>query len=723
MNGDLLPAVAAATGGSALISGIWAYERTQTSKMRASRKQFGLRFPSLADGLRAKAALAGLAGLSSDNELILELKATAEGIRFGIQVPESVRASSLATLAGAMPGLRTPDAPTQAGRAAIAVKVFIPTPTVFTSGDPDGAERTLLGGLAGLDESETVVLRWALRPGPPPELHGAEPLDRRTRAIHQAWRQKTLLGGGFQVAGLVLVRGATITRARALAAHVTSAIRSRRGGVGSPRMTFERGRRGLASLPRVTRTSGWLNTAELLPLLGWPLGDELIPGVEVGLSRELAVPTEIPHQGRKLFIGRDARGERPVALSPDAARHHMTVVGPSGVGKSVLLARSILEDIRHGFGGAVIDPKADLIETVLNRVGPADADRVVVLDPAASRIPGVAVLKGGDPDLRAEALTGALRSAFPAEAWGIRTDYYLRLGIRTLAGVREATLADIGRLFFEEPFRRDAVSQLRDPFLIAAWQSYESLSAGSQAEHLQAPMARVMALLSRPKVRAILAAPDPQLDVAKLLRERRWLLVSLAPGTLGESGAAIVGAALMYVIWSAIEARVTLEPAKRHPVFLYVDELATLTNGLPFSFEQLAERARGLGAGLTVALQTLSRIPEPTRSAVLVNAATFITFRATEDTQRLARQLPGLTEADVMALGRFEVAARIGTGTGSAVATTTGRTEALPAETGQAAAIRLRSTERYGRAPEEPQPRDDRADAETGSLGRTRRAK
>jgi site-specific DNA recombinase len=140
-------------------------------------------------------------------------------------------------------------------------------------------------------------------------------------------------------------------------------------------------------------------------------------------------------------------------------------------------------------------------------------------------------------------------------------------------------------------------------------------------------MARVMTLLSRPRVRAVLASPEPKLDIAQLFRERKWLLVSLAPGAISEAGAALVGAALMYSIWSAIEARVLVAPEKRHPIFLYVDELATVTNGLPFGFELLAERARGLGAGLTVAFQTIGRIGEPTRSALLGNVATFIAFR------------------------------------------------------------------------------------------------
>jgi hypothetical protein len=321
----------------------------------------------------------------------------------------------------------------------------------------------------------------------------------------------------------------------------------------------------------------------------------------------------------------------------------------------------------------VIDPKADLIDTILDRVKPEHAERIVVLDPGdASRpTPGIAVLSGGDPDARADVLTGTLKAIFGA-AWGVRSDFYGRLAIRTLSEVPDATLADMGRLFYEEPYRHAAVARLRDPFLISSWQAYASLSDAAKAEHVQAPMARVLTLLSRPKVRAVLANPEPKLDIAQLFRERKWLLVSLAPGVLSEAGATLVGAAVMYAVWSAIEARVVLPPEKRSPIFLYVDELASLTNGLPFGFELLAERARGLGAGLTVALQTLGRIGEPTQSALVGNLATMITFRAgAKEAPRLAMEFPGLSAADLQALGRFEMAARVGTGSGSAVSVVT----------------------------------------------------
>jgi hypothetical protein len=502
----------------------------------------------------------------------------------------------------------------------------------------------------------------------------------------------------MSAAGLVLIHAATGARAQGLARHVESIVRSRRGLSGGVRITSERGNRNLGSLPRTTRTSGWLSSSELLGLIGWPLGSDVPAGVDVGSSRELLVPRSVKAEGRRLFTGRDRSGDRAVALSVDAARRHLAIVGPTGVGKSALLANCVLSDVASGYSGVVIDPKGpDLINSILDRVGPEDADRIAVLDPGdLASIPGVSVLTGGDPDLRAEVLTGALRSIF-ADVWSVRSDYYARLGLRTLSEVPNATLADLGRLFFEPGFRRAAVGRLSDPFLMSAWQHYErGLSGGARAEHVQAPMARVMALLNMPRVRAVLASPDPKLDLPRLLAARKWLLVSLSPGQLGEGPTRFIAAALVYVVWSAIEARSALPLEKRSPTALYVDELASLTAGVPFSFELLAERARGLGAALAVSMQTVGRIPEPTRSSLLGNVATLISFRAAaDDAARLARELPGIDARDLMALGAFEVAARVASGVGSAVTVVTGRTEPLPEPTGVAREIRQRSARTY----------------------------
>jgi hypothetical protein len=419
LNGDLIPAIVAATGGSAMLGGIWLYEHRRDEAMRANRARLGLRFPIGLEPLRAFAALDGLSGLPLSTELVAEVVAGEGLIAHFLWVPQSVQASVCSTMTGVIPSLRITEAPPSPNETAtVALKVFVPTPSVLSTENAAAASRTLLSGLANLRAGETVVLRWALRPRSARACREPESPSAREREIGRAWRRKTGMPG-FTTSGLVLIRSPKPGRARELASHIESVLRSRRGLTGGVRVTRERGNRTLASQPRTTRTSGWLSTSELLALTGWPLGpDVAVPGVEVGASRELLAPRYVPREGRRLFIGRDANGARPVALDAPGALHHMAVVGPSGVGKSVLLARAVLSDIGHGYAGVVIDPKSDLIETILARVKPEQAGQLVVLDAGdGSRpVPGIDVLHGGDPDARADVLTRTFKSMFPD--WG-----------------------------------------------------------------------------------------------------------------------------------------------------------------------------------------------------------------------------------------------------------------------------------------------------------------
>jgi hypothetical protein len=714
MNTELLSLVAVGGSGSAMLAGIGARERAQAERMRASRVRLSTRYPVNLEAAQISAAWEGLAGLPYTAELVTELVAREGSITHSLLVPETARASVRAILTGVIPSLRLADAPpSPSDPATLSLRLFVPT-SILKADNVVSASRSLLTGLSGLRRGETVVIRWALSPGSAPSRRQVAEPTPREREIARAWGSKAATPG-FRVAGLVLIKAGTISRARELATHIENLLRSRRGVLGGIRATSDRGGRSLAALPKVRRSSGWLSVAEITPLLGLPLG-EAVPGVEVGASRELLVPRHVARVGRRLFVGRDADGARPVALSPEAASHHMAVVGPSGVGKSVLLANSILSDIEAGRGGVVIDPKGDMLDLVLDRIAPEspEAHRIMVLDAGddSRAIPGIDVLRGGDLDARADTLIRTFKAMFPD--WGIRSEVFGRLGIRTLSEIPGSTLMDLGQLFADEGYRRAAVAKLSDGFLRQSWAHYESLSPAAKVDVVQAPLARVAALLSRPRVRAVVASAEPKIDVAQLLADKRFLLVSLAPGVLGEA-APLIGSAVMLATWNAIEARVAIAPERRHLVSVYIDELATVVNGLPSDMELVAERARGLGASLTVALQTFGRVPEPARSALLGNLATLISFRAgaTEATA-IARELPGISPDDLKALGRFEVAARVGTGAGSAVSVITGCTEPLPPATGQAAAIRDRSARLYGSAPTEPATDHEQSDDSDG---------
>jgi Type IV secretion-system coupling protein DNA-binding domain len=694
--------VAAGGIGSAMIAGIAAHEFRRDQLMRAGRIRLAARFPIGLEPVAALAALDGLAGLPYTTELVAEVVAGEDSIAHFLWVPGAVRASVCSTMTGVIPSLRiTEAAPSPDEGATLALRLVIPTPSVLSGDNAVAAVRALLSGMVGLRRGEQLILRWALRPGSARAWQGPENPSERQREIAKKWRHKTG-APGFATSGLVLIRASKMSRARELGSHIESTLRSRHQ-IGGVRVTRERGSRTLASMPRTTRTSGWLSTPELLALTGWPLGaDMAVPGVEVGAARMLPVPSGVPRQGRRVCIGRDGSGaERPVALSADAARLHMAVVSPTGGGKSNLLMRCILDDLAQGYGGVLLDPKNDLVSDLLDRIPPEHADRVVVLDPSApGPVPGLDLLGSGDPDVRADVVLSALKGIYK-DAWGVRIDSYLRLGLRTLAELPNPLLSDWMGLYTDRNLRRRAVARLHDPILAAQWRTYEeSLSAAEQFQHIAPALGRITSLLARPALRNIINQPKPKLSIPRLLAQRKWLLVALSPSALGESANDLLSAIVGYLVWTAIEQRVSLPAQQRRPVFFYCDELHSLH--LPVGLEVFLERSRGLGCGVVASMQGLGRLSDSVRNSLLVNAGSLIALKATghDEAARIARELPGLQASDIMGLRRFECAARVNTGgLGGGTAVITGRTEGPPPVTGQAAVIRALSAERYGTDP------------------------
>jgi hypothetical protein len=157
-----------------------------------------------------------------------------------------------------------------------------------------------------------------------------------------------------------------------------------------------------------------------------------------------------------------------------------------------------------------------------------------------------------------------------------------------------------------------------------------------------------------------------------------------------------------------------------------LDELQNLTN-LPVSLEVFFERLRSLNCAVVAATQAAGRLPEGLRQALFANVGSLLAWRSgADEAARLSRELAPFTAADLMALGRFEVAARVSTGSLGSSAILTGHTEPLPPATGQAGRIRRLSAERYGRAPKEIEEalrrRSTSESRENTGFGRTGRA-
>jgi YD repeat-containing protein len=700
MNAAVDPAILALglTGGSAGLGAIYLTERRREARMLDGRVRHDVVFPVGATEAQAAAALSDLAGAGPDNEFVLELRATGEAISHHLHVPAEATAAEH-QIAAAIPGTRIePSGPDEMARtlSTLALRIYVPSSALLRTDNAESAIRGLLRPLALLTPDEEVRLYVALRPADA-RLPEGEPKTPADRDHHRRLRQR-LTEPTFAVGLLAVARTESRPRSRALLDGIAQSLRSRLLEGRRMRFTYDASGRRLGATPRSSRRAATVTGREAVALTTWPLGSEVIPRVSLGALREIPVPDVVAREGVQLLIGRDHTGDRPVCLNPAAQRLHTLIIGPTGSGKSTLIARMVLDSIAAGQAGMVIDPKeGSLVQAIIDRVPDEHRDRIVVLDPAERRAPiGVDLFASGDADLRAEAITATLRAIYaPMGAFGVRSETYIALAIRSLAVLENPSLLLIGRLFTDARLRQLVVSRLDDPVLQMAWAAFSDMTPEAQREIVAAPLNRLMGILQRPTVRNTLAQPRPALNLEELWNRRGFLLVDLAPGATGEGPARLSASILGFLAWSSLEARAVIPEHERIPTNLVLDELQALSE-LPFSIERLAERSRAFGGQLLLATQAASRLPKPLSDAILGNFATVVSFKANATEARLAREFPGLEPQDLMALPVYGVAGRVATGAGTGTVTLTGRTEPLPRVTGNGSYIRERSAEQYG---------------------------
>ena len=184
--------------------------------------------PLFGRSAQAKVALAAISGISGQMECVFEVVATGDGVRHALLVPRAVREPVASALVGAMPGLHLSDGTPPEDGEAVALAVGVRALAVLSSDAPEGT-LPVLAALA-LAPGEQVLVRLAISADSPPAPHAGERRSRADKDAERSWRDKTTLPT-FRVQGLILVRAARPARARALAEHVASLIRSRRRAV------------------------------------------------------------------------------------------------------------------------------------------------------------------------------------------------------------------------------------------------------------------------------------------------------------------------------------------------------------------------------------------------------------------------------------------------------------------------------------------------------------
>jgi hypothetical protein len=505
---------------------------------------------------------------------------------------------------------------------------------------------------AGVPTSRTLRLHELLLPGPSPKRPTLDPTvspDVRAvleKASHPLYRCLVRLS----------VRGTDQRVARGRMHALAGAFAAYEGRVGLRRRRVLGAERKLRL--RTLGHGGYLLSIPELAALAHLPAERALPGLLRAGARSISPPPGLPADGKPLGV--TARGA-PVVLAVADARYHLHLLGPTGVGKSTLIARLVLEDLDAGRGAVVIDPKGDLVEEILARIPNGREPSVDVFDPLDPEPPGLNVLEGADHDLVVDQLVGIFRRVYE-RFWGPRTDDILRAGLLTLLETGTgATLADVPRLLTDAHWREQLLDELDDPVgLEPFWDWYAGLGEAMRAQTTGPVLNKLRAFLLRRPVRAIVGQQNSTIDVARCLDEGRLLLVRVPKGTLGEDTSRLLGSFVVARVWQAALARAGRPEHARADCALYVDEVHNYLN-LPTPLEEMLAEARGYRLSLCLAHQHLGQLPKEMREALAANARTKLYFQLSpQDAQTLGKEVePELAAHDLAHLPRYTAAVRL----------------------------------------------------------------
>ena len=389
-----------------------------------------------------------------------------------------------------------------------------------------------------------------------------------------------------------------------------------------------------------------------------------------------------------------------MALSAADACKHLHIVGPTGVGKTVLMGNLVHQAIADGAGVIVMERKGDLFARALDAV-PADRlDDVIIVDALDTHPVGYNLLSEGDPRIAVEEICQLFEYLYPDMRRGIWARAALHRGLSTLITRPGMTFIDLvpllspnARSDVEQQWRDELIAEVQDPELARFWQRFDDLSSAQQENYAAPILDRVWQLNERPEIRNIIGQSESSFSMRSAIRSRKMVLVNLAG--LGVETGRLAGTLLLNAIWSAVHGGAA-NPAR--PTYLFLDEFQDFLN-LPVDAESLLVQARSFGLSLVLAHQHLDQLPDSIRSAVLANARSKVVFQTTFDDARIfAREFGrAVSDEDFMNLGPYEVFCRFATSDGIS-APVSGVTLPPAEPKGLAKEVRRRSRERYGRA-------------------------
>jgi hypothetical protein len=350
----------------------------------------------------------------------------------------------------------------------------------------------------------------------------------------------------------------------------------------------------------------------------------------------------------------------PIRFADEDRLRHMYMIGKTGVGKSTLFANMCLQDILNHHGTCFIDPHGESVSWLLEHIPQNRLEDVILFDPANTETPlGLNLLEANteqEKNFLVSELIQIFYKLFDPGKTGIigpQFEHWLRNAALTIMADPEGgSLLEIPKLFVDKNFERYKRKFVTDRSVAEFWDLQMAKTADfHRSEMLNYFSSKFGSFMSSSLMRNILGQTKSSLVFEDIIAEEKILLVDLSKGKIGELNSFCLGLILMSKLSAAILKRASIEPEKRYPFYLYVDEFQNMTTD---TFASMLSESRKYGLGVHLTNQYFAQLPVTIQNAILGNAGTLLTFQiGTEDAERLEREFAPLTKNDLMGLDKF----------------------------------------------------------------------
>ena len=290
-------------------------------------------------------------------------------------------------------------------------------------------------------------------------------------------------------------------------------------------------------------------------------------------------------------------------------------------------------------------------------------DRVRLIDLSdETRSPGINLLDTrvfADRDRTADSVVRVAKGLW--EQWGPRMQSILEQTVKTLHEANEQmeaeqqyTILDGLKLLSDDPFRKDVLKKVSDPYLLEWWaRDFGSWHRQYKAEALAPVQTRLSYYASSKPARAILGQRRSTIDLRRTVHEGGVLLVSTSQGVVGRDVAALVGASIVNLVDAVIREQGSLPLNRRRGALVVVDEMQSMPG---VDYESMLSELGKFGASFVLATQSLAKLDDLSRTmrdTLLANVGCLAVFQvAGNDARTLVWELgkDRVTEDDITSL-------------------------------------------------------------------------